>query len=90
MKQKLLIIKELEEVLRNSFNPEKINYLMLANVAEHVHYHVMPRYQEKRFFKGYNWTDKNYGHTPKLSSDKKSQKVLNYIISEIQKGFDRT
>ncbi len=85
----LKIVKELEEVLRNSFNPEKIDYLMLANVVEHIHYHVVPRYRKPKFFQGYKWEDKNYGHIPKLSSDKKSQQILDNIIFEIQKGFDK-
>lgn len=86
----LKIVKKLEKILKDSFDPDKINYLMLANVVEHVHYHVLPRYEKGRFFGGSDWTDEAYGHTPRLSSDKKSQKVLSCIISKIQKGFDRT
>lgn len=73
-------VKRLDTALRSSFNPDKINYMMLANVVTHVHFHTIPRYASSRDFAGETWNDENYGHSPKLTSGKKDQKTLDSII----------
>ncbi len=73
----------LEEALRKSFNPQRINYLMLANVVTHAHYHVVPRYEEKINFAGKSWFDENYGHFPILRSNEKDQETLDRIRFKI-------
>lgn len=47
--------KLIEEMLRNTFNPQKINYLALMMVDNQVHYHVLPRYENS-----VNIKDKEY------------------------------
>lgn|SRR5690625_692883 len=37
--------KQIESMLKNTFNPQKINYLALMMVDNQVHYHVLPRYE---------------------------------------------
>lgn len=37
--------KLIEGMLKNTFNPQKINYLALMMVDNQVHYHVLPRYE---------------------------------------------
>jgi len=37
--------KRIESMLKNTFNPQKINYLALMMVDNQVHYHVLPRYE---------------------------------------------
>ena len=37
--------KLIEGMLKNTFNPQKINYLALMMVDNQVHYHVLPRYK---------------------------------------------
>ncbi len=77
------IIKNLERALKESFNPDTINHLMLANVVRHVHYHIVPRYEEERRFAGQTWEDKNYGCFPKLDTLEKDERTLIKIIQEI-------
>ncbi|MBU1129566.1 MAG: HIT domain-containing protein [Nanoarchaeota archaeon] len=83
------IAKQFEKVTKDSFGSNKFNYFMLANVVEHVHYHVVPRYREKVFFDGLSWKDNNYGKSLTLSSNEKSHKILIPIIKKIQGGFNK-
>jgi diadenosine tetraphosphate (Ap4A) HIT family hydrolase len=77
-------VKRLESALHHAFNPNNVNYLMLANVVTHVHYHVIPRYESPPEFADKVWSDENYGHTPILSSDNKDRVVLDLIIQKLK------
>lgn len=73
----------LERALKLSFNPSRINHLMLANAVEHVHYHVVPRYEDKINFGGVDWIDGNYGHTPVLTTTRKEVDILEAVKKRI-------
>ena len=77
-------IKKLELALKETFNPDMVNYLMLANVVTHVHFHVVPRYEFPREFGGEKWVDEKFGHSPILTSSKKAQKTLDLIIKTLK------
>ncbi len=51
------VVAGLEGKLRSLFSYDRINYLMLMMVDDHVHWHVLPRYAEPREFAGATWTD---------------------------------
>lgn len=48
---------DLEAALKQAFQPDKLNYLMLMMVDPDVHFHVLPRYQAERDFAGRRITD---------------------------------
>lgn len=35
----------LDDALRRTFQPDRINYAVLGNVVAHVHWHLIPRYR---------------------------------------------
>ena len=80
------IIKDLENSLKQAFNYDKINWLMLMMKDKHVHFHVMPRYDEPRDFAGKTWEDLG-GTNPLMQKLEQpiSQEILNQIKEEIQK-----
>lgn len=79
----LKVIKKLDTSLTSAFNPDMINELMLANVVRHVHYNIVPRYELTRDFGGVVWKDEYYGYSPVLSSELKSQNLLDEIKVKI-------
>ena len=83
----LTIVKDLEHALKESFNPDMINYLMLANVVRHVHYHVVPRYEKDIEFAGIIWKDERYGHSPILSHERKDDNTLQQIIEKLSENL---
>lgn len=53
-------ITVVESALKAAWQYDKINYLMLMMKDEHVHFHVIPRYSEKREFAGKEWVDQTW------------------------------
>jgi diadenosine tetraphosphate (Ap4A) HIT family hydrolase len=49
-KEYFAIIKDIESALKKAFDYDKINYLTLMMVDEHVHTHILPRYKEEKTF----------------------------------------
>ncbi len=60
------LITKLERVVKETFEHNIMNYLMLMMVDHHVHYHVIPRYDGIRQFAGLEWVDKGWPALPIL------------------------
>lgn len=67
-KELRMAFKTIEFILKKSFQPEKINYLALMMVDNHVHFHVIPRYSETRIFNEREYIDKDWPKPPILST----------------------
>jgi diadenosine tetraphosphate (Ap4A) HIT family hydrolase len=44
------VVFAVESVVRQLFNPDKINLACFGNMVPHVHWHVIPRWQDDRHF----------------------------------------
>jgi diadenosine tetraphosphate (Ap4A) HIT family hydrolase len=54
----LRVVCAVERVLRDLLIPDKINLASLGNVTPHVHWHVIPRYQDDPHFPNPVWGQK--------------------------------
>lgn len=77
-------IGHIESVLTNCFNYDKINYLMLMMVDPHVHFHVIPRYENSREFASAIADDTGWPGPPDLSRQieltaQQHTQLLNYL-----------
>ena len=61
------IVKDIEQVLKNIFQYDKINYLTLMMVDKNVHMHVIPRYVNSRSYQNKQYIDKGWPGVPDLS-----------------------
>ncbi len=61
------VTADLESALRDRFEPDKLNYLMLMMVDPDVHFHVLPRYAEPRRFAGESFVDPGWPGPPDLA-----------------------
>lgn len=52
-----LSFKFVENLLKEAFSPEKINYLALMMVDTQVHFHIIPRYEKIIIFNGIEYKD---------------------------------
>ena len=80
------IVKDLELVLKDLFQYDKINYLMLMMVDPEVHYHIIPRYSKIKEWNSLKFLDKGW---PKMIDfnfkniiDKKNKIALKNFIKE--------
>lgn len=55
-RQRMMItVMKVETVLRNLLNPDKINLASFGNMVPHVHWHIIPRWQDDRHFPEPTW-----------------------------------
>jgi diadenosine tetraphosphate (Ap4A) HIT family hydrolase len=72
------ICQHLESALRETFQPEKMNYIMLMMVDRHLHFHVLPRYDATKEFADLEWKDSGWPKPPVLTDyeDRSSSDAL--------------
>jgi len=81
------MIKVIEETLGYCFNYDKMNYIMLMMVDNHVHYHVIPRYSHPVNFAGKLYEDKFWPKPPVLDTGDLGEiellKIKEYLKSNL-------
>jgi diadenosine tetraphosphate (Ap4A) HIT family hydrolase len=55
--QMMKMVFAAEVALREIFNPDKINLASLGNKTPHVHWHVIPRFENDNHFPNSHWGD---------------------------------
>ena len=69
------VVFAVETTLREIFNPAKINLASLGNKTPHVHWHVIPRFENDQHFPNSHWGEAmRDNHTTLL--DESSKKIL--------------
>ena len=68
------VVIDLEKALKKSFNYDKINYMMLMMVDNHVHFHVLPRYQKEQQFQNITFKDKCWPKVCDMEANKEKIK----------------
>ncbi len=64
------ITKEIEYNLKSIFGYDKINYLALMMVDPQVHFHIIPRYKDIKYFEGIEFVDNGWPGIPQFDSFK--------------------
>jgi diadenosine tetraphosphate (Ap4A) HIT family hydrolase len=54
----MALVFAVEEAVRHVMHPDKVNIAALGNMVPHIHWHVIPRYQDDAFFPGSVWSQK--------------------------------
>lgn len=81
------IIKIIEGTLKNTFNYDIMNYLMLMMVDKQVHYHVIPRYTNQVVLFDEIWNDNAWPGTPNLAGEALDINKLVNICSYIKNNL---
>jgi diadenosine tetraphosphate (Ap4A) HIT family hydrolase len=79
------LVFAVEEAIREVMDPDKINLAALGNMVPHIHWHVIPRFQDDAFFPGSAWSSLNQ-ETPKAALEARktlAAKLPNAIRSAI-------
>ncbi len=63
-----------EAAIRHVMQPDKVNLASLGNQVPHLHWHVIPRYQDDAFFPGSVWSAK-VQETPSAILEARKQKA---------------
>ena len=73
-----------ELALREIFNPDKINLASLGNKTPHVHWHVIPRFENDKHFPNSHWGDAMRNDNPAPLDEKIIQALTEKIKAHIQ------
>src|SRR5690554_4108768 len=71
------IFKDVESLLSTLFNYDKINYLVLMMVDNHVHFHIIPRYSSSKTFEDVIFEDKEWPAPPNVLYNNSNEQTLN-------------
>jgi diadenosine tetraphosphate (Ap4A) HIT family hydrolase len=79
---------DIERVLGGLFQFDKINYLMLMMVDPDVHFHVLPRYADKRDYRGHSFEDASWPGPPDITaSNDFPDAVKQGLLTDLRAGF---
>ena len=82
------IVKEIEDTLKTLDKYQKINYIMLMMVDNCVHYHVIPRYNEKTIFNEHEFFDYSWPGPPNFSKYNNITDILyNRLTERLRNAF---
>lgn len=62
------VVFAVEQAVRESLSPDKINLASLGNVVPHLHWHVIPRFRDDRHFPASIWGPSARPASPKRDS----------------------
>lgn len=74
------LVFAVEEAVRHVMQPAKVNLASLGNQVPHLHWHVIPRYQDDAFFPGSVWSVKMQ-QTPSAVLEARKQKALSLPVA---------
>lgn len=81
-----IVVKNVESVLKSTFDYDRINYLMLMMNDPSVHYHVIPRYNNEKIFIDKSFKDVGFPGVADLSYiNITTLQERNEIINELKK-----
>ena len=81
------IMTELRNALKELFKPDLFNYATLGNIVKHLHMHFIPRYKEKRLFKGIEFIDKRWGQN--YAPYNKEFKIQISVLNELKELIEQ-
>lgn len=71
------VVYQVESLIRQVMKPRKVNLAALGNMVPHVHWHVIPRYEDDNFFPGSVWSAHQRDLSEQIISDRlKQEQVL--------------
>lgn len=83
-----VVLKEMREACKKSFNSDWFNYAFLGNGTRHLHGHFIPRYSSEREFAGIVFKDERWGHNYRTNHDFKTpEDVLEKIRLKIKENL---
>lgn len=77
-----IVTGQLETALANAFQYDKINYLILMMVDPDVHFHVLPRYAQRKTFVNMQFIDAGWPAMPDLKQVNLTDVAQNNLIMQ--------
>lgn len=79
---------QVEEVVREVMQPDKVNVASLGNVVPHVHWHIIPRYENDAHFPNPIWGE--IKRTPASADLSKRQALVLKLRDKLLERFNQS
>lgn len=76
-----------EQSIKEAFSPDWFNYLQTNNSVRHLHFHIIPRYQNPAWLNGEKFVDDNFNGMPIESDRKLPEESMKKMINLIQSNL---
>ena len=77
------VVFAVETAVRETMQPHKMNLASLGNMVPHVHWHVIPRFENDRHFPGPIWAAPKRERVPDAGRDARAANVAAAIIHRL-------
>lgn len=67
------IVFKVEDTVRRIMQPKKINLAALGNMVPHIHWHIIPRYEDDATFPGSVWSERLRATPSEVLATRRSQ-----------------
>lgn len=64
----------IEKVIRETLNPDKVNWAQFGNVVPHMHWHIIARWKDDLLFPDSPWGNAQKTKTPEKTQERNKQK----------------
>ena len=71
------VIFQMEKIVKEYLQPDKINLASLGNITPHLHWHIIPRYFEDNHFPDSIWSEKKRNITNEFSKEEENKFIEN-------------
>jgi diadenosine tetraphosphate (Ap4A) HIT family hydrolase len=77
------VVFEVEAAVREAMRPHKMNVASLGNLVPHVHWHVIPRFEDDRHFPGPIWAAPKRERAPNAGREALAKAVAPALLQRL-------
>jgi len=78
------VVFAVETAIREIFQPDKINLASLGNKTPHMHWHIIPRFENDKHFPNSHWGEKVREANPQLLTTAEMQKLSEKVTKLVE------
>ena len=82
--QLMKVVYVVEQVLRDVLQPSKINLASLGNKTPHLHWHVVPRFEDDKHFPNSHWGEALRENTYNALSEQTKGSLKTAIVNSLK------
>ena len=77
------VVFAVEEAIRETMQPDKVNVASLGNMTPHVHWHVIPRFRDDRHFPTPVWAAPQRNRRASPERDERAARLAAAIVARL-------
>jgi diadenosine tetraphosphate (Ap4A) HIT family hydrolase len=79
----MAVVWAVEQAVRDTMRPDKMNLASLGNMVPHVHWHVIPRFSDDRHFPGPIWAPPRRDATSVAEREERARRLASVLLERL-------